>query len=885
VKLGVNYEPYAFVGSGDQDDIVGALAIIRRTTDGKLYFPAKNDTQFPHYYARKSATAIDLTDVLILTEEQGQPTIATINADSTYVIERGTVRVTGKAENGINCFGAGTVNAPAGIIVKSLLREEINPEVMAKLTALLAGNASNRITGENHRIRGRMFLTSEVAANNISTLTVREEGGKQYFYIDTVRQVIGANEVAFWVEYNADGRIRIKEIIAGDSFDQGLATALKAWDAQLEWKQKTFFEKFLSVSYDVVDGYFTMTYDMLDMLSSGIGKLKIPPSVYNCNATDGSYNPIYAEIFSYLNIASVIQDVVAQKLVEAYPELAPLIANGEPSQIQFALFCGVYNGLIDVVKSVPDLAKLLVSPLSSKGRQANSEFINSISDKEIYEERSGVEVLVHGKGITFGKLWYLLKDGVASQFSTSTPCVTAEFVGSIAGPIIVMCIGDVEAGAGIMSRVASTTFRILQVCDKLADPFHYVGLSFRFLKKAGGKIGIIVRQGTSDVITQLDNGLFKVRVFAGSIEYPNLELSFEQVNSLVAAGANGINHTVDGVERRIVLSGSVGSVGGATLETISRQVFGTAAESLLQRFTALGLDAARVERVMNALGKNIPMGEQLADFVENVAFKGDIYKLRGLFDDLAASADIQTLFRQGADFTTEWEVLFPFLKLRKVAANLNKVKAVLAKGHISRADLETVLSVNSGLGARATGVPDFLDDLDNFAKFRDRPGFDKVITGLKANWFNGAGADGANWVIAVLKKEGDNVFPPSKTSFEITKAARRYDAIVDEAVTINNQLQPKHFEFKSYSSVAPSNFNTQFVNDLNNTDIIDLKQLVWIFDAAKNPPDFVTNMTRAIDNLPAGDIPAATLTKFGVTTVPQLKAKIKAQFTSIIQYK
>jgi hypothetical protein len=898
IKLGPNYEPYAFVGSGDQDDPVGAVAIIRRITDGALYFPAQNDTELPYYYKRISISGIDKNDVLNLPEESQTPTLVTINSDSTYVIQRGIERITGKA-NEINCFGNGSLSAPTGLIVNSLLRQAIQPEVMAKLTALMTGNRSNRLTQENHKIRGRIFLTSEIAANNVSTLTIREVGGKEYFYVDTTRQVIGANEVAFWVEYNADGKIRIKKIIAGDSFDQGLAVALKSWDAQLDWKQKTFFQKFISISYEVVDGYFTATYDMLDMLSSGIGYLRIPESVYNCNLPAGQYNPIYAKVFSFLNISAALQDIVAERLVQEYPEFAPILANGDLSQIQFALFCGVYNGLVGVIQSVPQLAQLLVSPLSSAGREANSEFLQSISEKEIYAQTESGEQgeLLYGKGLGFGKIWFLLSEGILSQFKANTPCVTAHFVGEIIGPVIVMCVGDVSAASGVASRVAATAIRILQLCDKLGDPLHYAGLSFKLLKSGAGKLVVIVKDQVGDVIRQIDNDLFMVKVMYDNTTLPELQLTSQQVEQLVAAGASGMDYVVEGVERRIVLAVSPGSLGSATAETISRQIFGSisteVAQALWKRFDDLGLDAVQVDKAMAALGKSadvvVDNANKLATLLENAPFASAPNKLREFVDNIIAEAELQDLVKAGDNFASEWDYFYANTILRTEADILLSLRSALAKGHLTRADLDEILAVNSTLKNRAAPTLDLLRDLDHFANYRNQPGFDDLITSLKSTGANSAGADGANWVIAVLRKQGNGIFPYDRTSFEVTEnvlgQTRRYDAIVSGVADGNAPVRPKYFEFKSYKDVPPPGFAEQFAKDLNNPRILDLDQLVWIFDKAKNPSNFVANMKTAIDNLPLNSINAATLAKFGAGTVPQLKTILKAQFDSIIQLK
>ncbi|MFY7827951.1 MAG: hypothetical protein ACOVQ4_12540 [Flectobacillus sp.] len=204
--------------------------------------------------------------------------------------------------------------------------------------------------------------------------------------------------------------------------------------------------------------------------------------------------------------------------------------------------------------------------------------------------------------------------------------------------------------------------------------------------------------------------------------------------------------------------------------------------------------------------------------------------------------------------------------------------------------METIITVNKGLGARASAVADLLDDLDNFAIYRNQSGFGAVISGLKADWYNGAGADGANWVVAVLRKEGTSIFPSNATSFEVSTTigtnTRRYDAIVDNAVVVNGISKNRYFEFKSYSTVPPSNFSEQFINDLNNNAITDLSQLKWYFDGAKNPANFEANMKAAIDGLSlSNDLAKKFITNKIDPTGSDLKLLLKQKFSQIFTLK
>ncbi|MBD2769203.1 fibronectin type III domain-containing protein [Hymenobacter sp. BT664] len=293
-------------------------------------------------------------------------------------------------------------------------------------------------------------------------------------------------------------------------------------------------------------------------------------------------------------------------------------------------------------------------------------------------------------------------------------------------------------------------------------------------------------------------------------------------------------------------------------------------EVLPQHTYAVGRDGLLVHNGFTCFKKKYP----------NLANASDEF-----FRNFGGDANMLAQFDNGTFSYAAWDMLEAYPNLRKEALYLNKAKAVLNKGHISAADLKTMVAVNDQLRGRATALTDFLDDLDNFAQYRNQSGFNSLVSSLKAGNFNGAGADGANWVISALRKEGTSVFPALSTNFEVSVdingSIRRYDAIVGQ----RGSRTGLYFEFKSYKSVPPAEFSTQFINDLNNIDIGSLSQLKWYFDAAKNPSNFLSNMTNAIDAMDMSSVLPQTFAKFGAANAADLKLLIKNNISTIFQVK
>ena len=411
-----------------------------------------------------------------------------------------------------NLSNEGDGNGGEKTVFSYIADKKLSEKVKEKLRSIVSKNTKNSITGENHHLNTKILLSDKNVSANTAKISLRKENGKAQLYVDDKKVAIESDEIIFWIEYDSSNdKISVKEVVVGDNFDQDLRKTLKQWDEKFQYEQASFFGKLFYIGKDITDFHFTAFYDLFDMLGSGIGKLKIPESVWNCKAND--YNPIYAEVFSYLNISGYV-NLITEQIAGEESNLSK--SQREASQAQFALFCGMYNGLIDVVKTVPELGKLLYSFGSSKGRENNSKFVQQLENIEITDEEGNV---IYSKGLGLGKLWFLFKEGISDQFSKDNSCKTNEFVGSIAGPIIVLCFGDVAAGESVVAKIGSTSLKALQFCDRLTDPFRYIGISIRYIKNASGKLLIVFRNATGKVAAQrLENGLYRVRVLVNNTE-------------------------------------------------------------------------------------------------------------------------------------------------------------------------------------------------------------------------------------------------------------------------------------------------------------------------------------------------------------------------------
>ena len=196
-------------------------------------------------------------------------------------------------------------------------------------------------------------------------------------------------------------------------------------------------------------------YEVADLLDKGIEYLKIPESVWGCN----SESNLYKKVTSYL-------------LDTQFPVLIGnnFIGNKLNEESTFAFVCGLWNGTVDIVQSVPQLVKLLTSVFHADCRESASSQWESFKNAVI-EDESG-HILCHQDDY-FCKAKQMIS--IALSDLVADDCKIAHTVGSVVGPMAVMCIGDVAAGSAVIARLGKVgsglkyAIKGLQLCDKITD--------------------------------------------------------------------------------------------------------------------------------------------------------------------------------------------------------------------------------------------------------------------------------------------------------------------------------------------------------------------------------------------------------------------------------
>ena len=160
--------------------------------------------------------------------------------------------------------------------------------------------------------------------------------------------------------------------------------------------------------------------------------------------------------------------------------------------------------------------------------------------------------------------------------------------------------------------------------------------------------------------------------------------------------------------------------------------------------------------------------------------------------------------------------------------------------------------------------------------------FNKVLDDL----VKGDGwTEGAEWTLKNISSSV-NDFAGKSLKFEVYD---KWDDVTGTYIRITDVVDETNFafkvlyEFKSVKNVPPGKFNEQFIKDLSNPEVTDLDQIRWLFDGRKSPPNFTSNMTDAVNNLPLTDALAQKLLQDPLATIPDLRNEIIAQMGDIFK--
>ena len=368
-----------------------------------------------------------------------------------------------------------------------------------------------------------------------------------------------------------------------------------------------------------------LLYELADLLDQGIEHLKIPESVWRCSGEPTVYKRIVSNLFSVLCPQVLItDDLLGRQLSE---------------EAKFAFACGLWNGTVDIVQSVPQLVKLLTCVFHADCRESASSQWESFKNAVI-EDESG-HILCH-QDEYFCKAKQMIS--IALSDLVADDCKVAHTVGSIVGPTAVMCIGDVAAGEALIAQFGKVgsglkyAIKGLQLCDKITDITRPLAKGLKVsavLVKKVGKLLPEIRIEGKTVLHYVGDKLHIRRfdaVTKQAVDEPieesesvligKLEKQLRMAENSVDKPSDAVVKTARIADERIVSGESM-----TPSRSLSPELTALQKESV-QRYQNLGL-----EQLVSF--REHPAYQQLSDVDKTKFFK----KLQGFEDDVLRELD------------------------------------------------------------------------------------------------------------------------------------------------------------------------------------------------------------------------------------------------------
>jgi hypothetical protein len=250
----------------------------------------------------------------------------------------------------------------------------------------------------------------------------------------------------------------------------------------------------------------------------------------------------------------------------------------------------------------------------------------------------------------------------------------------------------------------------------------------------------------------------------------------------------------------------------------------TSVEDAVAGFNIAGNSMERAGRLATLLG------EQYAVVIAKCRqLNMTAQEMKALLADFSKNTELIAALRSDVNLLENWCFLsrLGFAKNRSIVDILRALKDVVSKQHLTETDIAAILRANNSLAASAKPMESLLAALGNLDRYKNCTGYALLINDLKTAQF---GKNiGAQYVCEVMKTYPSE-FPAGNVIFEsvevVPGGVRRIDVKL-------NTIPPIYYEFKSVSTIPPTDFVMQFTKDLSNAEVTTFSQLKWYFDRSK----------------------------------------------------
>ena len=507
-------------------------------------------------------------------------------------------------------------------------------------------------------------------------------------------------------------------------------------------------------------------YELSDLLDQGIQHLKISEDIWACTGSPS----IYKKLIGY--VLDIFSSLVLPNNIKLSDEA------------KFAFLCGFWDGIVDVVQSVPQLTKLMLCAFHSDCIDNASNQWTSFKEATIEDEQG---VLICAADQYWCKAYEILAP--AFKELVADDCKTAHTVGAIVGPSVAMMLGDAPAGAAVLSRLGSVgkglwqMLQALKFCDRITDITTYLGKPLRtaikFIRNRGtGRLDAKVAVNNTSILDVVEGqvNIKRGQTATGAPKYESL--SDDQID-LILENKDELTKIVDAE---------------VSIEAISKEAIESGSKQLGRGGTNEAL-----ERLLKSDTRGVLRGVSHSNIL-----------------------DAQKLLRRSGHPKLAQQV-----DALRVVIDIRNHRNFKAFGLTDELLGRIVSTINTdGYAQIVSNLRVFIDKFDP-----------SKVEGLKL-LVNNLGhtessfREGAEWTLRYLANNADEFTGASKVSFEVPEILPNGRKRIADMVVEYPGESPVYYEFKSVKSLPPHDFVGQFSNDLTRRNF-NIKNLKWVFDGKK----------------------------------------------------
>jgi hypothetical protein len=331
--------------------------------------------------------------------------------------------------------------------------ETITEEQTEWLDKLYKGESQITQNGETYRTTSAIFIyTNETTSDT----------DKQFAETFTP----SSGEVKIWVN-KKNGKLEFKSAIPDFAAE---ATGLTKTQVKEQIINKIFDD--YTASLQGWDQVASVLYEFFDLTRKKVRYFRVPERFWNCNDNE-IYKPwLHVTIRHFIapvrdngsKYKSMAGAALEYEFKQAFPGLKDAIEGLDEPEAEFAFYCGIWNGVVEVVATVPDFLAFVTGALSA---DVVDDFRQTLIALNRYEGEDGKT-----------GMWAAMENGLYQ--SVNGNCKLAELSGEI---VFIVALAAVNPAAlnrvqALAGPALANIIRVLKAFDAVADALPGYAIKF-----------------------------------------------------------------------------------------------------------------------------------------------------------------------------------------------------------------------------------------------------------------------------------------------------------------------------------------------------------------------------------------------------------------------